>query len=204
MSEEYKGRTMESYDKHSKYHTRRFGKLFDAYKRKEFGKFLELVPKGARVLDLGCGGGDHAAYFSENGLDMKCVDLSEGMIRLARKKGLDAEIMDIEDLKFEDSSFDGVWAVTSLLHLEREIIPGVVKKLSKILVRRGLLYTCVKEGKGEEFLPDEHDETTGRRFVYWQEQAWHDQFRGKFKLLDFDRNKVGNTVFLESFFRNGK
>jgi len=201
---DYKERTIESYDKNPEYHASRHKGLFDVHKRGEFARFLELVSSGAKVLDLGCGAGDHTAYFQDRGLEVMGIDLSEEMVRLARERGVYAEVMDIEDLKFEDNSFDGIWAVTSLLHIERERIPGVVKKLSGILKPEGILYTCVKEGVGEEFVPDENDETTGRRFVYWLEQGWHDQFGRKFVLSDFDRNPVGNTVFLESFFRNEK
>lgn len=38
------------------------------------------------------------------------------MIELCKEKGLETHIMDLENITFEDGSFDGVWAYTSLGH----------------------------------------------------------------------------------------
>jgi ubiquinone/menaquinone biosynthesis C-methylase UbiE len=45
-----------------------------------------LFPKGARVLDLGCGTGEDALYMASLGLDVLGIDVSPGMIERAREK----------------------------------------------------------------------------------------------------------------------
>jgi len=71
------------------------------------------------------------------------------MIRLCREKGLEAHKMDIEDLKLEDNSFDGVWAHTSLLHVPKAKLKNVLEKISGILKKDGMFFSAVKEGDSE-------------------------------------------------------
>ncbi len=46
-------------------------------------KFQEMLPKGAKILDVGCGSGRDAKVFSEKGFDVTGVDFSSNMIELA-------------------------------------------------------------------------------------------------------------------------
>ena len=68
------------------------------------------------------------------------------MIDICRERGLQAKVMDIENLKFPDSSFDGVWAHTSLLHVPKRNFGSVLKKISSILKEEGIFYIGMKEG----------------------------------------------------------
>ena len=52
-----------------------------AFLLEEFG-----LPKGAKLLDLGCGTGRHSVPMMQNGLDVTGVDLSEHMLEKARAK----------------------------------------------------------------------------------------------------------------------
>jgi len=112
----------------------------DFGRREDFQKFIDLIP-GEKILDLRCGGGENAFYFKQKGIDVTCIDFSESMINLGREKGLNAFVMDIEDLRFDDNSFDGIWVVTSLLHIPKLRLPKVLNKLSVFLRDiRGHLY----------------------------------------------------------------
>ena len=195
--EDYKRETIDSYDKNAKAFSEKFKNLMDHGKRNEFQKFINLL-KGKKILDLGSGGGDHAVYFRDNGLDVTCVDLSEGMLDLCREKGLNAIKMDIENLTFSENSFDGIWAVTSLLHVPKSNLIRVIEKLSKIIKKDGILYVCVKEGKGEEFVED----ISGRRlFSYWNKDELIGLFESNFRLIDAERDIFGKTIYLKLFFR---
>lgn len=198
--EDYKIVTRESYNKNAKVFSEYFKDLLDLEKRKEFKTFIGLL-RGNKILDLGCGSGDHALYFKENGFDVTCIDISENMIELCKQKGLNAEVMDIESLKFEDSEFDGIWAVTSLLHVPKNKIADVVRSLSRVLKDKGILYVCVKEGEGERYIPDKHDLTTSRFFAYWQKEELIDVFKKSFDLVDFWKHRPLNTMFLHFLFR---
>ena len=149
---------------------------------------------------MGCGSGGHSYYFSKQGLDVVAVDLSEEMIRLCKEKGFNAFVMDIEDLKFENESFDGIWAVTSLLHIPKFKLPAVIEKLYDILKNKGILYVCVKEREGERLIEDK-DSDSKRFFAFWKERELLKLFEKKFNLIEFGKSKLGHTVFLNFFFR---
>ncbi|MAH42546.1 hypothetical protein CL614_02370 [archaeon] len=195
----YKEHTIISYDKHAELFVDKFKGLLDIVRRDEFPKFIDLIP-GKKILDLGSGGGDHAQYFSTKGLDVTCIDLSSKMIDLCKAKGLKSFVMDIEDLKFKNESFDGIWAVTSLLHVEKHNLPRVIVKLHDILRNNGILYVCVKEGTGEKIIPDKKDKT-GRFFTFFSKDELLELFEDRFELLEFGKTPVGKTIFLEAFFK---
>ena len=125
---DYKKETIKSYDKNAKDLSKKFKELMDLKRRYEFPRFVSLL-KGKKILDLGCGSGDHSLYFKKRGLDVVSVDLSKEMINLCKEKGLNALVMDIEDLDFKDKSFDGIWAVTSLLHVQKSKLGKVIKTI---------------------------------------------------------------------------
>lgn len=115
-------------------------------------KFLEQVPKGSKVLDLGCGPGWEAKFFSENGLEVVGIDFSSRMIELARKNapGVKFFVMDVRELNLGPGEFEGVFAKAVLLHLRREEVPSVLGGIHRILKLGGLLHISVKEGEGEK------------------------------------------------------
>jgi SAM-dependent methyltransferase len=76
---------------------------------------LKYVPKDARILDAGAGTGQVGAMLSENGYnDLIAIDLSEGMLEQARKKGVYDELHQMvmgEQLDFPTDTFDAVLSV---------------------------------------------------------------------------------------------
>ncbi len=108
--------------------------------------------------------------------------------------------MDIEKLDFKEKSFNGIWAVTSLIHIPKKKMPDVVKKLYKILNEDGVIHVCVKEGEGEKFVDDKEGECK-RFFAFYKEKELIEMFEDKFNLAEFFKDKLGNTVFMHFFFR---
>ena len=64
---------------------------------------------GARVLDLACGRGRHAAQFAERGLNVTGIDISEDSIAEARRMAPNAEFY-VRDMReaFPEGDYDGV------------------------------------------------------------------------------------------------
>lgn len=197
--DDYKEQTIASYNQNSQRFAKKFSRLTDANEREEFAEFIELLA-GTRVLDLGCGAGEHAQYFASHGLDVTCVDLSEEMINICKKRGLDARQMDIEDLDFPDASFDGIWAVTSLLHIPKKRIGRVVEQLHRIMRADAVLYVCVKQGEGERFVKDA-DAETKRYFVFYEPEELRSHFSEFFEVIETRKTALGSTTFLQVFFR---
>lgn len=73
-----------------------------------------LAPRpGERILDVGCGDGVLTSELRDKGAAVVGVDSSGDFIAAAQARGLDARIMDGEDLRFE-SEFDAVFSNAAL------------------------------------------------------------------------------------------
>jgi SAM-dependent methyltransferase len=82
------------------------------------GVFELLAPKpGERILDLGCGDGALTAKLVASGANVIGVDSSSSMVKAAQTLGLDARVLNAEDLPFE-SDFDAVFS-NAVLHWVR-------------------------------------------------------------------------------------
>ncbi len=70
-----------------------------------------------RLLDLGCGRGEHLAAFAQLGFEVAGVDISPGAPELA--KGFRVEVADLERerLPFESNSFDCVFSKSVVEHM---------------------------------------------------------------------------------------
>lgn len=79
-----------------------------------------LVPnakKGRRLLEVGCGTGHWSQYFADKGFDVTGIDISEAMLRVARKKSIanvGFQLANAENLPFADNQFDVAAAITAL------------------------------------------------------------------------------------------
>lgn len=96
---------------------------------------------GARILDVGCGTGRHSLELARRGYQTVGVDISQGMIEVARRgatdDGLLAEfhVVDARDLRFEDE-FDaaiclceGAFGLAGNEAGHRAILAGVARAL---------------------------------------------------------------------------
>jgi ubiquinone/menaquinone biosynthesis C-methylase UbiE len=88
---------------------------------KTFERFI-VLPKTARVLDVGCGPGKWTKMYAEKGFLTTGIDASSGMVQLARAGKKDREkvnlsVMDASSLGLQNESFDLVNCVTVLQHI---------------------------------------------------------------------------------------
>ncbi len=199
MEDDYKARTIQAYEAHPDVFAEKFRQLMSLPERKEFDTFLNLL-HGNKVLDIGAGAGDHAAFFSDKGLDVTCVDISPSMVERCKQKGLTAKVMDAEKIDFPDQSFNGVWAVSSLLHIPKKDLPGVALNIHRILKENGLLYVCMKQGRGERMVQDPHDPNQERYFSFWQDDELTEVF-SDLTLIDDEHVEYKGTTYLKQFYR---
>src|SRR6185312_15151982 len=73
-----------------------------------------LAPKpGERILDLGCGNGDLAEKIAAAGATVVAVDAAPDLVAASRGRGLDARLMDGQNLSF-DREFNAVFSNAAL------------------------------------------------------------------------------------------
>lgn len=107
---------------------------------------------GSRVLDLGCGTGRPTArQLVDAGLEVTGIDLSKGMLELARRNVPEATLLraDIADLAdggpLPVAGFDGAAAFFSLLMLPRTEIPYALGAVRDLLRPGGLMAMAMVE-----------------------------------------------------------
>ncbi|MFF7333293.1 methyltransferase domain-containing protein [Streptomyces sp. NPDC008150] len=99
--------------------------------------FADLVSSrgGGSVADVGCGPGRITAHLRQLGVDAFGIDLSPGMIEMARRDhpGLRFELGSMTDLNLSDGSIAGLVAWYSLIHIPDTRIGTVFKHFHRVL-----------------------------------------------------------------------
>ena len=130
--------------------------------RDEMACFTAHLDPCVPVLDAGCGPGQDTAWLAEQGYAATGVDLSGGMLREARRRGVTAPLVqaDLRYLPFRSGSYRGIWACASLLHIPKVQAEAVLREMARV-ASAGQIYIAVKRGQGEEWV---EDDGKGRRF----------------------------------------
>lgn len=91
-------------------------------------RFLSRLEPGAAILDFGCGSGRDIKYFLEHGYQVEAIDGSEELCKIASAyTGIPVRQMYFQDLDVREQ-YDGIWACSSILHLEKTELRSVLKK----------------------------------------------------------------------------
>lgn len=113
------------------------------------GAFIQALPPGALVLELGAGSGRDAAVMLAHGLDVDPTDASPELAAEAgRRLGRAVRLMRFDQLDAE-SAYDGVWACASLLHAPAAELVGDLARIHAALRPGGLFVASFKAGSGE-------------------------------------------------------
>ena len=86
----------------------------------EMQLIADLVPAGARVLDLGCGNGELLAYLQrDKGCTGYGVELADANVLACARRGVNVIQLNLEEglALFDDHSFDVVLQLQTLQHL---------------------------------------------------------------------------------------
>ncbi|GAA0897031.1 class I SAM-dependent methyltransferase [Virgisporangium ochraceum] len=99
--------------------------------------FAELVAAegGGRVADVGTGPGRISAYLAGRGVDVFGVDLSPGMVEVARDlhPHLRFEVGTMTALDLPDASLGGICAWYSIIHVPDGHLPAVFAEFRRVL-----------------------------------------------------------------------
>lgn len=130
-------------------------------------KFLKLLPEHATILDFGCGSGRDSKAFLERGYHVDAIDGSDKLCRIASEYiGQPVKQMLFQDLN-EHEKYDGIWACSSILHLNHQELHKVLVLIQNALKQGGYLYTSFKYGTFEGM-------RNGRYFIDQTENTFDD------------------------------
>jgi len=125
---------------------------------------LSHMPQDPHILDLGCGSGRDIHYFSSRFNHVYGLDRSFNLAQFAYQYALQPVVQaDLRQLPFQDRSFDVIWSIAALLHLQRSQMRAALQESKRVLRMNGFLFISLKEGNGEEIAQD------GRFFAYYSE-----------------------------------
>lgn len=112
--------------------------------------FAELVrtTNAGPVADVGCGTGQVTAHLHALGLDVFGVDLSPGMVEVARRAhpGLRFDVGSMTELDLPDGTLGGIVARYSLIHIPPERQPAVLAEFHRVLAPGGHLLLAFQTG----------------------------------------------------------
>jgi ubiquinone/menaquinone biosynthesis C-methylase UbiE len=112
--------------------------------------FAELVRAGGNgpVADVGCGSGRVTIVLSRLGLDAFGVDLSPGMLSLARRNypQLCFEEGSMLELDMPAAGLGGLLAYYSIIHIAKERRPEIFAEFYRVLAPNGVLMVVFQVG----------------------------------------------------------
>lgn len=168
--------TIDYYNKNAKEY---FEKTYNADMNIQYELFLKHLGNNGKILDFGCGSGRDALYFKKLGYEIDAIDGSKELCKLATKYvGINVRCMKFNELNVVNT-YDGIWACSSLVHIDKKEMIEILKKMRNALKQDGIAYIAMKSGIGEENIG-------GRYFSYIEKEEFIKIINSlNFELIDF-------------------
>lgn len=118
--------------------------------------FVAHVTDGSArsVVDAGCGTGRMTRLLASLGVDVSGIDVSGGMIAVARRSNpeLSFEVGELADLPFTDMQLGGVFAWYSIIHSPPKDLPRIFAEFFRVLAPGGHALLSFQVGEGRRHL----------------------------------------------------
>ena len=161
--------TVRAYDMSAAEYSSRFA---DSSLSDYLDRFVAELPASSSpisVLDAGCGHGRDCVALEAKGVLPVGLDLSSGLLEQASRT-TNAPLLkgDMRNLPLASSTFAGIWACASLVHLDSVGLAAALAEFARLLRPDGVLFVSTREGLGAEWRNDRAG--LRRRFYLYQEQ----------------------------------
>jgi SAM-dependent methyltransferase len=133
-------------------------------------EWLHGLSADARLLDLGCGGGQDAGHLGQLGYRVVGLDRTSALLLAGRRRFRSLPLVraDLRYLPFQAMSFDGLWAAASLMHLPKPDARRILIDLSRLVRPGGLFAATVTYGVKSRLVTDGW--VPGRYFARWKKE----------------------------------
>lgn len=107
---------------------------------------------GATVLDAGCGAGRMSRYVADRGVAVQGIDLSPGMVAMARRDQPDLtfSVASLFAIPFPRRCFTGVLLWYSTIHTPLSEQSGIYTEVARVLRPGGYVVVGLQSGEGTE------------------------------------------------------
>jgi len=146
-----------------------FNTYADEVDRNEFDQkflraFSDLISRGEKVLDIGCGSTCQSARYLSQKFNVTGIDIVPECISYAKSRfpDLNLEVMDFTDLRYSDESFAAVIGYYCLGHIPSNERMQSLNEINRIIKKAGYLALVVHEGDHDG--PDERFGTFFKSF----------------------------------------
>ena len=137
--EEIRANIVQAYDNDAGRRVKAKKQQWKKQERKVFLSYLKNEKKHT-LLEIGAGTGEDGLYFKKHGLSVTVTDISAEHIRLCKKRGLRALLLDIYDLHTLCRKHDAVYSFSSLVHIPKKDMGKILSKIKRTLNPGGLFY----------------------------------------------------------------
>lgn len=142
-------KTIETYNQRVKEYDNETIEFWNNFPRSFIEVFVNKVE--GKVLNIGSGPARDSEILRDGGLKVICLDASEEMIKISSEKGFESVVGDFLNLPFDNESFSGVWAYTSLLHVSKKDLDKAFEEIKRVLKKGGVFALGLIEGETEEY-----------------------------------------------------
>jgi SAM-dependent methyltransferase len=150
----------------------------------ELDAFLNGLPAGGDILELGTGGGQDAAYMLSRGFAVTPSDASPELAAAAEiLLGRPVRIMAFNQLDAV-CAYDGIWASAALLHAPASELTHDLTLIHRALRGGGSLHASFKAGTGEG------RDSLGRYYNYPSAEVLLEHFRAAADWAALDLSEV--------------
>jgi SAM-dependent methyltransferase len=156
--EELRAQIVTSYDDIAEPYAAKYAAELDAkpFDREMLDAFASGIPDDGLVCDLGCGPGQVARYLAERGIDVFGIDVSPGMIAIARRSNptIRFEEGDMFALPLDNLALAGIAAFYAIVNLPSDRLARAFDEMFRVLGPQGSLLLAFHIGD-EAIAPQE-------------------------------------------------
>ncbi len=164
-----KQQTINAYNKSAESLAKKFDSL--GARASDVKEIFKIIGKdNLKVLEIGCGNGRDAQEILKYTSDYLGIDVSEEMIKIARRNTPKAnfQVADVELFEFP-ANLDIVLAFASLIHTNKESFKNILKKIFQALSPSGVIWLSLKYNEEYKEITKEDDFGT-RTYYYYSDK----------------------------------